>query len=195
VTPTPTPTRATALSLADVVHAGSLSTYRIAYVYRVAANGQTQTLESTWYVRPPEMRWDFASPLGGSSSFFVLKDGVYVCSAAGQPSPSCFSLGSLAAAEQSSGAQVQELIRDHPERFAATPVEARVVAGVPSSCFSVSDAGAQFGRGTLCYSAQGLPLLMEFKGASGEFSMEAHSVSDTVTDADLKLPGPVQKAP
>lgn len=196
-TPTATPSlsRAAALSLADVVRAGAQSTYRIVYLYHVVANGQTQTLESTWYVRPPEMRWDFASPLGGSSSFFVLKDGVYVCSAAGQPSPACYSLGSFAAAQQSSGAQVQELIREHPDRFTATPIASREIAGIQAQCFTVDDVSAQFGQGTLCFSAQGLPLFSAFKGSGGEFSMEATAVSTTVTDADLMLPGPVQKLP
>ena len=194
-TPSPTETRAATRSFVDAVHASALATYRIVYVYRVVANGQTQTLESTWYVRPPEMRWDFASPLGGSSSFYVLKDGVYVCSASGQPSPGCFSLGSLGAAEQSSGVAVQELVRDHPERFAATPGTKREIAGIAADCFTVNDVDAVFGVGTLCYSAEGLPLFTEFKGASAEFTMEAQSVTTNVTDADLKLPGPVQKQP
>jgi hypothetical protein len=198
-TPSSTPTASAspprAATLSDVVHAGASATYRISYIYRVSANGQTQTLESTWYVRPPEMRWDFASPLGGSSSFFVLKAGVYVCSASGQPTPSCFSLGSVAAAEQSSGVQVQDLIRDHPERFIATPIASRVVAGVLGQCFDVADVSAQYGQGTLCYSADGLPLFVALKNSSGDFSMEATSVSPTVTDADLTLPGPVRSVP
>src|SRR5919109_4869123 len=117
---TPAPTRGAADAFVEIARAGASATYRITYLYRVVANAQTQTFESTWYVRPPEMRWDFTSPLGGTSSFYVLKGGVFVCSPAGQPSPSCFSLGSLAAAEQSSGAQVQELVREHPDRFTAT---------------------------------------------------------------------------
>jgi len=141
------------------------------------------------------MRWDFASPLGGSSSFYVLKDGVFVCSAAGQPTPSCFSLGSLAAAQQSSGAQVQELVRDHPERFTATPIAARMVAGVSTQCFDVNDMSAQYGQGTLCYTMQGLPLYTAFRSSSGEFSMEATSIGTAVTDAELTLPGPVRPVP
>jgi hypothetical protein len=193
--PTATPSAAATVGFVDVVSAGAGATYRITYVYRVVANGQTQTLQSTWYVRPPEMRWDFASPLGGSSSFYVLKDGVYVCSASGQPTPGCFSLGSLAAAEQSSGAELQETIRAHPDRFTARPSAGRDIAGIAARCFDVTDVSAEFGQGTMCYSADGLPLFTAFSGPSGEFSMEAQSVSTAVSDADFTLPGPVQKLP
>ncbi|HKW79340.1 MAG TPA: hypothetical protein VJQ09_09555 [Candidatus Limnocylindria bacterium] len=192
-TPTPTDARAAAQNFSDVVHLGALSTYRIAYVYRVSSNGQTLTLESTWYVRPPEMRWDFISPLGGASSFYILKDGVFVCSAAGQPTPSCFAAGSGGAAQESTAAQVQQIIRDHPERFIARPVDPRVVAGIKAQCYAVRDVSAQYGQGTLCFSAGGLPLFSEFQMAGDGFSLEATSINSTVSEADLQLPAPIRK--
>lgn len=172
---------------------GASSNYRITYIYRVTQNAQEQTVTSTWYVRPPEMRWDFASPLGGSSSFFFRTDGSYICSGVGQPS--CVRLASAAAMQQTSGALVQQLVRDHPERFTASASADRVFAGLRARCFEVNDVSAQFGRGTLCYSNDGLPLFSRFVWSGGEFAMEATDVSTSVTDADLALPGPVQATP
>lgn len=189
------PTRAPGPIFAEIVRAGASSSYKIKYVYRVTQNEQTQTVELTTYVRPPDMRWDFASPLGGASSFFYLKDGIFICSSGAQPTPSCVKIASAAEMQQTASAQIQQLARDHPERFTSTVVAARVIAGVSAQCFEVNDVSAEYGQGTLCYSEQGLPLYSHFSSASGEFTMEASDVSTTVTDADLKLPGPVQTLP
>ena len=199
-TPTPTPaavapTRTAGPVFADIVRAGASSSYRIKYIYRVTQNAQTQTVELTTYVRPPEMRWDFVSPLGGSSSFFYLQDGIFVCSSGAQPTPSCVKIASAVEMQQTASAQIQQLARDHPERFTSTLVAARVIAEVDAQCFDVNDVSAEYGQGTLCYSAQGLPLFARFSSSGGEFTMEATEVSTTVADADLKLPGPVQTLP
>src|SRR2546428_4091553 len=187
-TSTSPPTAQAAAGFADLVRAGKDASFKIAYRYAATTAGQAVTVDQTWYVRGSSMRWDLQSPLSGSSSFFFLADGTYLCVSEGQPS--CLKLAAAQGAQQNFGALFAEEVRAEPDRFEGTPQGTGTIAGIEARCFAVNDRSA---RGddlpaTACYGPLGLPLLVQFKG----FSMEATSVSATVTDADFKLPGPVR---
>jgi hypothetical protein len=200
--PSPTPSstaRATASSTAagaafiDLVRAGMQGSFKINYRFTASALGQTTSVDQTWYVKGSQMRWDLNSPLGPSSSFFFLSEGVFLCVPEGEPS--CLKLSSEQQARQNLAVLLQDQVWATPERFEAQSLAPRTVAGVQTQCFSIADKGSSsMGSGTQCYSAQGLPLYTQFSAPTGEFTLEATSVGSP-TDDDLKLYAPVRMAP
>ncbi len=202
-TPTAAATKAPG-GFADLVRAGTTASFKITYRYSVTAEGQSSAVEQTWYVKGANVRWDLASPLGSSSSFFFLPDGAYQCVIAGQAS--CLKLPAAQGAQQNAGALLQDQVRENPERFNAAPLSTRTIAGIEAQCFAVKDPTVNAPRqGTMCYSARGFPLYTQFKDTSVavlagnslvplEFTMEAVRVG-TASDADFKLPAPVRSFP
>jgi hypothetical protein len=176
-----------------LVRAGKQASFKINYRFTAGALGQTTSVDQTWYMKGPLTRWDLSSPLGGSSSFFFLTDGVFLCVPDGQPS--CVKLASEQQALQNAGVLVQDQVWDAPDRFEAQALATRTVAGFQAQCFSIADKGSSsIGTGTLCYSAQGLPLYTQFKAPTGDFTMEATGVGSP-TDEDFKLYAPVRTQP
>lgn len=47
----------------------------------------------------------------------------------------------------------------------------RSIADEGARCFEVTDAGANVGSGTICFSERGVPLLMEFESPDGDFEV------------------------
>jgi hypothetical protein len=179
-------------SIADILKAGKLSSYKVTYKWTVTAGGQTQTSEQTWYYKAPNARFDFSAGPGSLFSVFTLPDGSYVCTTAGgqsfcQKSPGGTGLDANPAA--SFGLQLQ----DHPEQFNSSFQGTRSIAGQTAQCYGVKSlAAGAFGDVTSCYSSAGVPLLTQIKSPGQEFTMEATSFSTTVSDADFKLPGVVR---
>lgn len=177
----------------DLIRAGKQASFKINYRFTASALGQTTSVDQTLYVKGPQMRWDLSSPLGGQSSFFFLSDGVFLCVPDGQPS--CVKLSSAQQALQNAGVLVQDQVWDAPDRFDAQALAARTVAGLQAQCFSIADKGSSsIGSGTLCYSAQGLPLYSQFKAPTGDFTMEATGVGIPADD-DFKLYAPLRTQP
>ncbi len=188
-TPATTAAKTGALGAAflDLVRAQRNASFKITYDFTAGTNGEGPTVEQTWYAKGALLRWDLASPTGDRSSVYFLADGVSLCIGA---EASCVKLPNAASAPPNLGLRFQQRVRATPERFAATPRSTGVIAGLEAQCFTLidtSDSGT-FGAGTSCYSAQGLPLLSEFRAPTGRFRMTATRVSTNVSDADFELP-------
>jgi hypothetical protein len=154
--------------------------------------GQTQSFDQTWYAKGALMRWDVAT-LDGNASFFFLADGAYICLVQGQPA--CLKLSSVPGLQLPPSIQVQHQVRANPDRFDAQPRPDRAVLGVAAKCFAIQDKGtSSIGKGTMCYSAQGLPLYTQFDAPTGSFTMEATAVG-TPAGADFTLIAPVRTGP
>ena len=181
-----------AASFTDLVRAGANASYKIAYRYTASVGTQTQTFDQTWYVKGSLMRWDLAT-LDGNSSFFFLADGAYICLVQGQPA--CLKIGAIPGFQQPPSVDVQDQIRQNPDRFDAKEQPPRTIAGVSAKCYAVQDKGtASLGNGTMCYSSSGFPLYTQFTAPTGSFTMEATSIG-TSTDADFTLIAPVRTIP
>lgn len=188
-----TATRPPGASFLDLLRAGKQVPFKITYVFSTAGGGQSSTVEQTWYVSGSQMRWDLASPLGGSSSFFFIADGTFLCVAEGQAA--CLKLPNDQQALANPAVQVQDALWESPDRFDAQPRAGRTIAGIAAHCFGVNDKGATaLGSGEMCYSPQGLLLFNQLTAPTGGFTMEAKSVG-TPTDADFKLTAPVRSFP
>lgn len=157
------------------------------------SQGQSMSGEQTWYSKPPKTRMDFTATTqggGGSASMYLLEDGAYMCSSMGGQQ-ACFKSPEEQAMQQNQGAQVQDQVQEQPDKFDTTYIGPRQIAGQQGQCFAIKPkAGTQadFTESTVCYSAQGIPLLIQSKGQNFDMTMEATSVSTSVADSDFKLP-------
>lgn len=184
---TASPTKAA--SFLDLISAGKRIAFKVAYK-TTTANGQPAT-EQTLYAKGTSLRWDLPSEMG-DSSIFITPAGTVTCIKAQN---TCLKL--LGGTPQlSGGASVLDAVLSHPELYGASPAGPRTIAGTQASCFAVVDTGRpSTGNGTMCFSAQGIPLLTQWSGAAGDFTMEATAFSTTVTDDDFKPYAPVKTLP
>lgn len=194
-TPTPrlTPTLApTGPSLADLARAGKTATYKVTYkISSKGAAGSVEGVTQTWYVKPPKLRMDSFILSPGPApdvSIFILENGVFTCTSAGG-TPLCLALPADQATQAKQPIDVQDLLASRPSDVDVTPRGARQIAGQQTSCFDAKQTIAGV-EGTFCYTAQGVPLLIAYKAAGTEATLEATAYSTAVSDDDFKLPAP-----
>lgn len=189
--PTPTPAAA-GPSLVDLARAGKGATYKVTYkISSKSAAGSVEGVTQTWYVKPPKVRMDSFILSPGPApdvSIFILENGVFTCSSAGG-SPICFAMPADQAAQARQPLDVQDQLGTSTADVDVTPTGARQIAGQQTSCFNAKHkiAGAE---ATFCYTAQGVPLLIAYKVAGTEATLEATAYSTAVSDDDFKLPAP-----
>lgn len=188
------------LSFLDLVGAAKTASYKVTYKWTGTGQGQSIAAEQTWYVMGANSRFDFSGP-EGSISMFDLKDGAYMCVSAPGQAVTC--LGPTpkdVALQGNQGAAFSLQIEDKPDQFDPTFEGVRTIAGQSAQCFGVKEkpvAGALgLDTGRICYASNGVPLLMESKGAGFDMTFEATAFSTSVTDADFRLPAtPVKFGP
>lgn len=179
-------------TFADIVASGKLATYKVSYRMTATSGGAGDTIEQTWYFRPPDTRLDFAATEAGATrgriSIFFLASGTFMCTADGRES-SCFELSGDAADAQNVGFDIQDSFRNDPAAFDATLRETRTIAGQQAFCYLVRDpAVVVFTEGTFCYTRTGVPLLLQWDSSEGSVTMEATAFSTSVPDSDFMLP-------
>ena len=182
-------TTAPGVSLGALVAAGNNSQYKVTYQLTSTAQGQSTTFAQTVYVKGTSVRYDFGSPAGGSISFFSKPDGTVTCIQA----QNICTKGASAGGQLNPSAQLDQSVRTQPGNYSSTATTTRTIAGTQAQCFTVADRAG--GQGTMCYSAQGIPLFTQWSGPAGTFTMEATAVSSTVSDDDLKPYAPVVGSP
>lgn len=186
----PTQSAATA-GFGDIMRGAKNISYKATYKVTGTSSGQSISMEQTTYQKPPKMRTDMTLPQGGTS-MFVLEEGIFMCTAAGG-SKTCMKLPS---AQSDQTTDVQNEMATKPENFDATPAGTRQIAGQAGNCFNVKPKQqGSFEQATYCLTSSGIPLFTQFKGPNIEMTMEATSISTTVSDADLQLPAPVTDMP
>ncbi|HEX4744720.1 MAG TPA: hypothetical protein VFW12_08635 [Candidatus Limnocylindria bacterium] len=188
---------AKAPSFLDLVGAAKTASYKVTYKWTGTGQGQAIAAEQTWYVMGASSRFDFSGP-EGSISLFDLKDGAYMCiTAPGQPATCLGPTPKDAALQGNQGAAFSLQVEDKPDQFDPTFEGVRTIAGQSAQCFGLKEkvvsATPGLDSGRICYAANGVPLLMESKGAGFDMTFEATAFSTNVTDADFRLPAPPVK--
>lgn len=186
-TAAPSPAKVAGPSFLDVVGSAKSASYKITYKFTTTAGGQSQSGEQTWYVKPPKMRYDFSTG-ADTTSVFALESGTFVCTAAGGQKQ-CFGTAQGQGLQQNQGAQVETQVREKPDQFDPTYEGTRSIAGQTAQCYALKGTSAALAGGEfrMCYTAQGILLLMQSTAQSSAFTMEATSVGP-VSDADFQLP-------
>ena len=179
-------------SIADVLKAGKLTTYKATYKWTITAGGQTTTSEQTWYYKAPNSRFDFSAGPGATFSVYSLADGTYVCTSAGG-SAFCQKSSDQSTMSQNPAADFALQLQGDPSKFNASFTGSQSIAGQQAQCYTVKSlAGGTFGDVSTCYSSAGVPLKTTITAQGQTFVMEATAFSTTVTDADFKLPAAVR---
>ena len=195
--PTPAPTSSPSPapagpSLADLARAGKAATYKVTYkVSSKGAAGSVEGVTQTWYVKPPKLRMDsfiFSTGPAPDTSIFILENGVFSCGSSGG-TPVCITMPADQAALARQPLDVQNQFASGSADVDVTPKGTRQIAGQQATCFETKHKtlGAE---GTLCYTAQGVALLIAYKVPGTEVTMEATAYSTAVSDDDFKLPVP-----
>lgn len=167
-------------------------TANVTYQYTTEANGQTTEAEWVMVQRPPDSRFEIVSTEGGLESRVIVIQTVeksYICTSAGG-SESCFESDQA----ESYTAGFAPLF-DIPQTIAGdigdvglVDKSEREIAGVHANCFSVDTAALGGGASELCFSDEGILLLLRSEAGGTSFTFEAKSVSTDVTDADFEPP-------
>ncbi len=163
--------------------------------YRFTSEAGGEVVEGEWVLvqRPPDSRFEFVSTVGGEEIRTIIIS-------AGGESYLCSSIGGegtcLTADIGDTEAQTAVLdpLFDVPEELAAAgdvglvDRSERSIAGVDASCFTVRSDISGLGEGEVCFSEDGLLLLLRSGSNGDSFTFEATSVSTDVTDADFEPP-------
>ena len=174
-------------------------TANVTYQYTSETNGQTIEAEWVMVQRPPDSRFEIVSSDGGQESRTIViqtEDKSYVCVSAGG-SESCFESDQT----QSYTAGFAPLF-EIPQTIAGgigdvglVDKSEREIGGVPANCFSVDTAVLGGGASELCFSDEGILLLLRSEAGGTSFTFEAKSVSTDVTDADFEPPYEIIEIP
>ena len=174
-------------------------TGKITYGITTEVGGQTVEQEWVMVQRPPDSRFEIVSSDGGQESRTIViqtEDKSYVCVSAGG-SESCFESDQT----QSYTAGFAPLF-EIPQTIAGgigdvglVDKSEREIGGVPANCFSVDTAALGGGASELCFSDEGILLLLRSEAGGTSFTFEAKSVSTDVTDADFEPPYEIIEIP
>jgi hypothetical protein len=170
-------------NLSDLVNKVGTKTVKATYTF--SGTGATGEETFTLYSRRPDSRVDVTS--GGQTSIFISAGGTdYICYDSSQtcsvsPVPLASTLPFLAFVtdpQALSGVVGSGL--DH---------STKTVAGEDADCYSASAAGA---TSEVCFNNDGILVRLHAGVSGSDFTMEATSVSGTVSDSDLTPPYSVQ---
>lgn len=163
--------------------------------YKVTIGADGQGFEQEWVVvqRPPDSRFELSSAEGIQFRTIIIHSGgkSYLCFSSGSEE-SC-----LETSVESTGAQtaafdpifdISRKLAEEVEDVDIIDRSQRQIAGVDASCFKVRSALPELGDGEVCFSAEGILLLLRSELDNAGSTVEATSVSTDVTDEDFELP-------
>lgn len=180
-------------AFADLMRAAQGASYKVTYKVTFSGGAPGAPGEQTVYVKGDKRRVDMGGggPLTGAS-MFMLPDGMYNCVSLGQTG-TCTKLPAGQATEQSN--PFPDFVT-RPTDYEATPAGSRTIAGQQAQCFTVkAKQPGSVQESTSCVTSSGVQVYMQTKTGAGEFTMEATSVTTSVSDADFQLPYPVGELP
>ena len=172
--------------------------------YRVMTEVEGETFEGEWVLaqRPPDSRFEI-SGLGAGGPFFrsisiTIGGDSYLCYAGGGTESCLAARGEEAEAETASF----DPIFDIPLQLAEEAAQAdlietsqRQIAGVDATCFTVAGGAGDIREGEVCFSDDGLPLLLRTDSDGDSFLIEATSVSTEVSDVEFAPPYTIIEVP
>lgn len=178
----------------DLVAKGESSEFKVNYQTTTNVKGQTEVIESTWFLKDKNFRMDDKGNVEGQayeSRMITSKDSAVMCNKQG--SWTCFDLGlnpEDAQQEQEGQAEMMKT-EDIDKDLGITAAPDKKIAGTTAKCFIVATEGAS---SEFCYSKEGIPLYFETnaEGEGASFIQEATSYSKKVSDSDFEPPAIVQ---
>lgn len=160
--------------------------------YAVTTGLIGQAFEGSWVLiqKPPNLRFEFISTATGEELRTIIinaGDESYFCtSAAGQES--CLEVAISEADERSAPFSplfnVPQEVAAGIESITSVRKSQRTLAGVDATCFTVESVLIDLPEGEICFSDEGILLLLRGLG----FTFEATSVSTDVSDEDFEPP-------
>jgi hypothetical protein len=171
---------------------------KAAYNFSTTSAGTTTPGTFTLYSKPPDWRFDFSSGSTtgsiisvGGKSYFCTPEGGGACIESSSLSQVPFPFLSIFTDPTTLSSMIGANLSDvNINRSSKT------VAGQSADCFAVAGGAAgAVGTGEVCLSSDGVLLSITANSAGTEFSLEATSVSGTVSASDLTPPYPIQSVP
>ncbi|MQC18664.1 MAG: hypothetical protein DWG80_06295 [Chloroflexi bacterium] len=169
--------------------------FRATYEVDGQSEGASISGEWQWYQDGPgdRIRIDFAAE-GQSSTLITTPEEIFVC-----VEGACISIPTGGTQLPSMGELLTGRVDEVQEAVVTGDLSAagsREIAGVEATCYDYEyDAQGDRITGTVCYSDDGVPLLIESDAPEGSFRMEATSFEDSVSDEDFAPPSPVTTLP
>ena len=180
-------------NLAELTAGFESATFSAAYV--VDASSDDEALAGTWQWTQDgatdRLRFDIESD-GETVIMITTPDGVTFCA-----DGACFSMDAANAMFPDLGGMLTgevDAIADEAADGTVTAAPSQTIAGVEAECYDFEDA-TEDASGTICYSPEGVPLLIDARSADGDFRLTADSYSTSVAEADFDPPFPVTPFP
>lgn len=163
--------------------------------YTITAPGE-EMMDGTWeWTQDGESdrrRFDIQAE-GENLTMLITEEAVVFCAEGG-----CFSMDGAGGGMMPDLGELFtgeiESIEDSATSATVTAAPSQDLAGTEAECFDFNDETAGT-SGTLCYSPEGIPLLIDAQSPDGDFRMEATAYSTDVDEAVFEPPFPVTAFP
>lgn len=175
----------------EITAASGRATFSVTYdVTGVNASGDM--LRGRWvvYQRPPDMRIDVTQSTGDGVTeirTWAVGDRVVICASPTQ----CEARTRAKEQTIGAGAQLEAELRARPRDFEVTRADAIAMAGRDAQCYRVLPklgVRAQFREADVCYTRDGIPLMIRVASAEDDVTFRAIEASHIVSAADLLPP-------
>ncbi len=171
--------------------------------YRFTTEAGGEVIEGEWVLvqRPPDSRFEFVSTVGGLEIRTIIINAggeSYLCASSGGGGTCLTSDIGTTEAQTAPLAPLFDVPRELTEEAGGVDLldrSERSIAGVDATCFTVRSDISGLGEGEVCFSEEGLLLLLRSETNGDSFTFEATSVSTDVTDADFELPYDILELP
>lgn len=176
-------------------------TAKVTYEFTSEADGEAIKVEWVLVQRPPDSRFEFASTEGGEEVRTIIINAggqSYICTSAGGQENCLASEATETVAQTALLDPLFDVPRELSEGASDVGLvdrAQRTIAGVDATCFTVSGGLVALGEGEMCFSDEGLLLLLRSEAAGASFTFEATSVSTDVTDSDFEPPYDIFELP
>ncbi len=164
--------------------------------YKITSDVGGQGFEQEWVLvqRPPDSRFELSSTEGVVQfRTIVINSGgkSYLCFSSGGEENCLETSAELTGAQTATFDPIFDISRELAEEAENVDIidrSERRIAGVDASCFKVRSDISGLGDGEVCFSAEGILLLLRSELNNVGSTIEATSVSTDVTDEDFELP-------
>ena len=175
--------------------------YNVTYRLTTEAGGQVIEGERVLVQRPPDSRFEFVRTEGRVEfRRIIISAGgeFYLCASSGGEGACLTSNIGETEAQTAHLAPLFDVPRELTEEAGGVDLldtSERSIAGVDATCFTVRSDISGLGDGEVCFSEEGLLLLLRSETNGDSLTFEATSVSTDVTDADFELPYDILEIP
>ena len=175
--------------------------YKVTYQITTEAGGEVIESERVLVQRPPDSRIEIVRTVEGVEfSTIIISAGgeSYLCASSGGEGACLMVDIGETEAQTAHLAPLFDVPRELTEQAEGVDLlnsSERGIGGVDATCFTVSSDISGLGDGEVCFSEEGLLLLLRSDTNGDSLTFEATSVSTDVTDADFELPYDILELP